>query len=131
MSRELTAKQKMRQRIGASATKKREIKAKEREEKKAALKITRKNPYHRKHGSSAEKKRIDSMAHLSDREKRIKKRNIDAGTPGKSTTTSKKTTRVKGRKLSPYEQKQAERKEAMRAKARARHKAWKESRKKK
>ena len=126
MSGELTTKQKMRQSISASATKKREKKRKEREEKKEALKITRRNPFHRKHGSSAEKKRIDSMAHLSDRQKRVKKRNIDAGTPGKSTTKSK-STRVKGRKLSPYEQRQAERKEAMRARAKKKHEAWKAS----
>ncbi len=37
----------------------------------------------------------------------------------------------KGRKLSPYEQRQADRKKAMRDRARARHKAWKESRGKK
>tara|TARA_R100000152_G_C6561539_1_gene32185 strand:+ start:52 stop:489 length:438 start_codon:yes stop_codon:yes gene_type:complete len=101
---------------------------KEREQKKEALRISRPSPYQRKHGSSAEKKRIDSLAHLSNRQKRVKKRNIDAGTPGKSTTTSKK---VRGRKLSPYEQKQADRKKAMQDRARARHEAWKESRKNK
>jgi len=122
MARELTAKQKMRQKIGASSTKKREIKAKEREEKKESLRISKPSPYQRKHGSEREKDRIDSLAHLSDREKRIKKRNIDAGTPSKSTTTSKK---VRGRKLSPYEQRQADRKAAMQQKAKSKHQDYK------
>ncbi len=45
---------------------------------------------------------------------------------GKKKTTKSKT--VKGRKLSPYEARQAERKAAMQDRARARHKAWKEER---
>ena len=44
---------------------------------------------------------------------------------------SKSSTKVKGRKLSPYEMKKAERIQAMKDRATARHKAWKESRKKK
>jgi len=44
---------------------------------------------------------------------------------------TKSSTKVKGRKLSPYEMKKEARLQAMRDKARARHKAWKESRKKK
>lgn len=47
------------------------------------------------------------------------------------TVETKKSTKVKGRKLSPYEMKKAERIQAMKDKAKARHKAWKESRKKK
>jgi len=131
----MAAKDEMRRKIQKNQSNLRKKKEEERK-KKEALKVetrknTRKNPFHRKHGDDAEKKRIDSMAHLSNREKRVKKRNIDAGTPGKSTTTSKKTTRVKGRKLSPYEMKKEARLQAMRDRARAKHKAWKESRKKK
>jgi len=36
--------------------------------------------------------------------------------------------KVKGRKLSPYEQRQADRKKAMRARAKERHEAWLKSR---
>ena len=46
-------------------------------------------------------------------------------------TPKTKSKIVRGKKLSPYQMRLEERKEAMRAKARARHKAWKESRKKK
>ena len=44
-----------------------------------------------------------------------------------SGSKTKTTTKVKGRKLSPYEQKQAERKEALRARAKKKHEAWKAS----
>ena len=123
----MAAKDEMRKKIQKSQSNLRKKKLEERK-KKDELKVqTRKNPFHRKHGDDAEKKRIDSMAHLSNREKRVKKRNIDAGVPSKSTSKSK-STRVKGRKLSPYEQKQAERKAAMRERARKKHEAWKKER---
>ena len=47
---------------------------------------------------------------------------------GKDDKKSTPSTKVKGRKLSPYEARQAERKAAMQDRARARHKAWKEER---
>ena len=123
----MAAKDEMRKKLHKSQSNLRKKKLEERK-KKDELKVqTRKNPFHRKHGDDAEKKRIDSMAHLSNREKRVKKRNIDAGVPSKSTSKSK-STRVKGRKLSPYEQKQAERKAAMRERARKKHEAWKKER---
>ena len=123
----MAAKDEMRKKLQKSQSNLRKKKLEERK-KKDELKVqTRKNPFHRKHGDDAEKKRIDSMAHLSNREKRVKKRNIDAGVPSKSTSKSK-STRVKGRKLSPYEQKQAERKAAMRERARKKHEAWKKER---
>ena len=85
----MAAKDEMRKKIQKSQSNLRKKKLEERK-KKDELKVqTRKNPFHRKHGDDAEKKRIDSMAHLSNREKRVKKRNIDAGTTGKSTTKSK------------------------------------------
>ena len=49
---------------------------------------------------------------------------------GKDDKKSTPSTKVKGRKLSPYEMKKAERIQAMKDRARAKHKAWKESRKK-
>ena len=122
----MAAKDEMRRRISKTQSDLRKKKKEEREQKKESLRISKPSPYQRKHGSKKEKERIDSMAHLSNREKRVKKRNIDAGTPGKSTTTSKKTR--KGRKLSPYEQRQAERKEALRARAKKKHEAWKKER---
>ena len=125
----MAAKDEMRKKIQKSQSNLKKKKLEERK-KKDELKVqTRKYPFHRKHGDDAEKKRIDSMAHLSNREKRVKKRNIDAGTTGKSTTKSK-STKVRGRKLSPYEMKKAERIQAMKDRAKAKHKAWKESRKK-
>ena len=105
----MAAKDEMRRKIQKSQSDLRKKKKEERDARKEELKIKRKSPFHRKHGSSAEKKRIDSMAHLSDRQKRIMKRNIDAGEPGKSTTTSKKTTRVKGKTLSPAQKRFKER----------------------
>ena len=45
-----------------------------------------------------------------------------------SGSKTKTTTKVKGRKLSPYEQKQAERKAALRARAKKKHEAWKKER---
>ena len=123
----MAAKDEMRKKNQKSQSNLRKKKLEERK-KKDELKVqSRKTPFHRKHGDDAEKKRIDSMAHLSNREKRVKKRNIDAGVPSKSTSKSK-STRVKGRKLSPYEQKQAERKAAMRERARKKHEAWKKER---
>ena len=46
-----------------------------------------------------------------------------------STSKTKTTTKVRGRKLSPYEQKLAERKAAMQKRAGAKHADWKEMRK--
>ena len=123
----MAAKDEMRKKISKTQSDLRKKKKEAREEKKEALRISKPSPYQRKHGSKKEKERIDSLAHLSDRQKRVKKRNIDAGTPSKSTTKSK-STRVKGRKLSPYEQRQAERKEALRARAKKKHEAWKKER---
>ena len=109
-----------------------ELKKKKLEErkKKDQLKVeTRKNPFHRKHGDTAEKKRIQSLAHLSEREKKRKIKNIDAGTPGKSTNNSKTVTKDKfGRKLSPYQMKQAERKAATQQKAKNKNADWKKMR---
>ena len=123
----MAAKDEMRKKIQKSQSNLRKKKLEERK-KKDELKVqTRKNPFHRKHGDDAEKKRIDSMAHLSNREKRVKKSNIDAGTTGKSTTKSK-STKVRGRKLSPYEMKKAERIQAMKDRAKKKHEAWKKER---
>ena len=91
----MTIRGEMRKKIGKSQSDLRKLKKEERDKKIAKrneeLKNKRKNPYHRKHGDEAEKKRIDSMSHLSNRQKRVKKQNIDAGTPGKSITASSKT----------------------------------------
>ena len=66
-----------------------------------------------------------------DESKGIKGHKATNKKSSKSSDTSSKSKTVRGRKLSPYEQKQADRKKAMQDRARARHKAWKESRKKK
>ena len=123
----MAAKDEMRKKISKTQSDLRKKKKEAREQKKESLRISKPSPYQRKHGSKKEKERIDSLAHLSDRQKRVKKRNIDAGTPSKSTTKSK-STKVRGRKLSPYEQRQAERKAALRARAKKKHEAWKKER---
>ncbi len=115
----------MRKKIQKHKSDLRKKKEEERKNKQELTKNTRKNPFHRKHGDSAEKKRIDSLAHLSDKQKRRKKKNIDAGTPGKSTISSKK---VRGKKLSNYEMRQAERKAAMQKRAGDKHADWKKMR---
>ena len=123
----MAAKDEMRKKISKTQSDLRKKKKEAREQKKESLRISKPSPYQRKHGSKKEKERIDSLAHLSDRQKRVKKRNIDAGVHSKSTSKSK-STRVKGRKLSPYEQRQAERKAALRARAKKKHEAWKKER---
>ena len=105
------------------------------------------------------KKELNRMGHLTDKQKSEKDKkdrktydrehtiknkrgrtvgykegyDPNKGVKGSGSTSSSKTkssTKVKGRKLSPYEMKKEARLQAMRDKARARHKAWKESRKK-
>ena len=55
---------------------------------------------------------------------------IAAKTEVNNKSKSKSSTKVRGKKLSPYEMKKAERIQAIKDRAKAKHKAWKESRKK-
>ena len=63
-----------------------------------------------------------------DESKGIKGHKATNKKSSKSSNTSSKSKTVKGRKLSPYEQRQAERKEALRARAKKKHEAWKKER---
>ena len=85
----MAAKDEMRRRIQKSQTALKEKKKKEREEK-LANKVT-KNPFQRKHGNLAEKKRILSLSHLSDKEKKLKIQNLNV-------PDSKKTSKTKSGK---------------------------------
>jgi len=104
------------------------------------------------------KKELNKMGHLTDKQKSQKDKSDrkkydqehrivnkrgrvtgykegydpNKGVKGSSSTSSSKTkssTKVKGRKLSPYEMKKAERIQAMKDRAKARHKAFKEKQK--
>ena len=77
----------MRRKIQKSQNALREKKKKEREEK-LANRIT-KSPYHRKHGDTAEKKRISQLSHLSDKEKKNKIKNLNVPNNKKTTVSSR------------------------------------------
>ncbi len=83
----MSKKMEMRRKIQKSQSALREKKKKEREEKLAS-RIT-KNPFHRKHGDKAEKKRITQLSHLSDREKKNKIKNLNVPNNKKTTVSSR------------------------------------------
>ena len=91
----------------------------------------------------ASKKRLQRELKAVDAPKKEKKKSygraptaygtkdkIAAKTEVNNKSKSKSSTKVRNKKLSPYEMKKAERIQAMKDRARAKHKAWKESRKK-
>ena len=85
----MAAKDEMRRKIQKSQNALREKKKKEREEK-LANRVT-KHPFHRKHGDKAEKKRINQLSHLSDKQKKnkIKNLNVPDKDKNKKSTTNK------------------------------------------
>ena len=65
---------------------------------KIANRVTR-NPFHRKHGDAAEKKRIQSLAHLSDKEKKQKIKNLNVPNAKRNTSTKKLTGRERAQQM--------------------------------
>ena len=60
--------------------------------------VTR-HPFHRKHGDAAEKRRILSLSHLSDREKKQKIKNLNVPDSKKNGTTKKLTGAERAKQL--------------------------------
>ena len=79
----------MRRKLQLAAKRKRDLKKKELEEKKK-LNATKRDiyPYERKHGKNAEIKRINSLGHLTEKEK---KKKINSVKSGVKSTSSKKS----------------------------------------
>ena len=93
----MAAKDEMRRKIQKSQNALKEKKKKEKEEK-LANRIT-KNPFHRKHGDKAEAKRIQSLSHLSDKEKKNKIKNLNVPDKDKKKINSRKKEPTKAQLL--------------------------------
>ena len=112
------------------------LKKKKEREEKLANKVT-KNPFQRKHGNLAEKKRILSMAHLSDKEKKLKIQNLNVPDSQKKVTTKKLSGAERAKALAKKNIKKyggtakaaAANKEAMRLKIRQKYLANKKKKK--